>query len=95
MKTTHHLFSLSEIHTRLIEIQGEPRTEEEAQRLRAKAKRLYSGMPVFKLAQRKHTKLHKQLRRQEKINRLFREGKYNTPLFRVLMRVFEKHPARR
>ena len=95
MKIQHHLFSLSEIRLRLREILGEPGTAEEKQALLAKAKRIYTAMPVFTLKQRRHTALHTRLRRQERITIQLQKRKDNLLLFKTIMHMFAQNPPKK
>ncbi|MCK4814918.1 hypothetical protein KA005_04035 [bacterium] len=55
----HHLFSYYEIRDKLIEIFGEPKTDEEHIFIQKKTTKIRSRMPLYGLSDEFHQEIHK------------------------------------
>lgn len=93
-KKTHHLFSLSEIRIRLVEMLGEPKTAEEKQILEEKAQQMYQAIPVFTLTRGEHRKLHQRLRYAERINKLLRKRLFTPSQYHAIKHMLEQSPEK-
>lgn len=58
MKTKHHLFSHYQVRKALVSVFGEPKTEEEHNRLHAEMRKVRKAMPTYDLNEEQHKRLH-------------------------------------
>lgn len=55
----HHLFTWEEVRDRLIEVFGEPKTDQDHEWLHGEIKRFRAAMPLYGLSEAAHKEIHK------------------------------------
>jgi protoporphyrinogen oxidase len=58
-KSKHHLFTYHEIRKKLIQVLGEPVTNEDHVKLQAEIRKVHKKMPVYLIDHDKHMAIHK------------------------------------
>lgn len=58
LKSNHHLFSCPEIRAKLVEIFGEPKSDEDHRRLHAEVGKCWRAMPQYLIDHELHKKIH-------------------------------------
>lgn len=58
LESKHHLFSYYEIRAKLIEIFGEPKSDEDYRKLSEEAKKCKKMMPIYKIDHQLHKSIH-------------------------------------
>lgn len=59
MRSDHHLFTMPEIRAKLVQIFGEPKTDEEHRRLHHEMRKCHSQMPVYTIDHKLHERIHR------------------------------------
>lgn len=57
-KSRHHLFSYPEIRAKLVELHGNPVTDEDHKWLHREVRRIHSKMPIYRLDAEFHRAIH-------------------------------------
>lgn len=76
----HHLFSMTEIRIRLMEIFGEPKTLEEKKFLRQETRKVHRNMPLYIIQRSRHEAIHKRFHKWQRIITLFRQYDPHIPI---------------
>lgn len=58
LQSNHHLFTCGEIRDKLVEIFGEPKTDEEHRRLHEEVGKCWRQMPQYLIDHQLHKKIH-------------------------------------
>lgn len=56
----HHLFTYYEVRRKLVQVFGQPKTQDEHDFLHKEIKRVRAIMPKYKVSHEKHVEIHKQ-----------------------------------
>jgi len=58
LESNHHLFTCGEIRKKLVQIFGEPKTDEDHRRLHAEVGKCWRRMPQYKISHKLHKRIH-------------------------------------
>lgn len=90
MKTKHHIFTYTEVRHALVDILGEPETEEQHRHIQKEAMKIWKRLPLYELELEDHKNVHKKQKERhgsamrwfnDEIQKMFGKEKINREAF--------------